>query len=104
VWPALFVILAGQLALGLLITWVERWPLGDGMYFTFITGLTIGYGDLVPRQPLSRFLAILVGFLRAVLTGLVAAIAFRALQIAVDDPEDQPPRGAAPAAPSPAEI
>jgi hypothetical protein len=78
--------LAGQLALGFLITWVERWSLGDGVYFTFVTGLTIGYGDLVPRQPLSRFLAILVGFLGVVLTGLVAAIAFRALQIAVDDP------------------
>jgi hypothetical protein len=86
VWPVLFVILAGQLVLGFLITWVERWSLGDGVYFTFVTGLTIGYGDLVPRQPLSRFLAILVGFLGVVLTGLVAAIAFRALQIAVDDP------------------
>jgi hypothetical protein len=86
VWPVLFAILAWQLALGFLITWLERWSLGDGLYFTFVTGLTIGYGDLVPRQPLSRFLAILVGFLGAVLTGLVAAIAVRALQIATDDP------------------
>jgi hypothetical protein len=45
-----------------------------------------GYGDLVPHQPLSRFLAILIGFLGTVLTGLVAAIAFRALMTATDDP------------------
>jgi hypothetical protein len=56
------------------------------VYFTFVTGLTIGYGDLVPRQPLSRFLAILVGFFGVVLTGLVAAVAVRALQTATDDP------------------
>ena len=86
VWPVLFAILAWQLALGFLITWLERWSLGHGLYFTFVTGLTIGYGDLVPRQPLSRFLAILVGFFGVVLTGLVAAIAVRALQTATNDP------------------
>jgi Ion channel len=58
--------------------------LGDGVYFTFVTGLTIGYGDLVPRQPLSRFLAILIGLFGTVVTGLVAAIAVRALQIATE--------------------
>jgi Ion channel len=28
------------------------------VYFTFVTGLTIGYGDIVPRQALARALAI----------------------------------------------
>jgi hypothetical protein len=85
VWPVLFGVLAWQLGLGFLIAWIERWSLGDGVYFTFVTGLTIGYGDLVPHQPASRFLAILVGLLGTVLTGLVAAIAVRALQTATDD-------------------
>jgi Ion channel len=85
VWPVLFGILSWQLGLGILIAWIERWSLGDGVYFTFVTGLTIGYGDLVPHQPLSRFLAIFVGLLGTVLTGLIAAIAVRALQTATDD-------------------
>jgi hypothetical protein len=85
VWPILFAVLAWQLALGFLITWLERWSLGEGVYFTFVTGLTIGYGDVVPHQPLSRFLAILIGFFGTILTGLVAAIAVRALQNATDD-------------------
>ncbi|MBV8521001.1 MAG: two pore domain potassium channel family protein [Acetobacteraceae bacterium] len=33
--------------------------MGDGFYFTFVTGLTIGYGDLVPRHFLSRLLVLL---------------------------------------------
>src|SRR5689334_14388962 len=68
VWPVLFGILAWQLALGFLIAWIERWSLGDGVYFTFVTGLTIGYGDLVPHHPMSRFLAILVGLFGTMLT------------------------------------
>jgi hypothetical protein len=75
VWPILSGSLVWQLALGLLVTWLESWSIGDGLYFTFITGLTIGYGDLVPRQSSSRFLAILIGLFGTVLTGLIAAIA-----------------------------
>jgi hypothetical protein len=83
VWPVLLGILLWQFVFGLLATWLEQWSLGDGLYFTFITGLTIGYGDLVPRQPLSRVLAIVIGASGTVLTGLVAAIAVQALQTAV---------------------
>src|SRR5262245_55570763 len=46
----LSIILAMQIALGLLIGFVEGWSFGDAIYFTFVTGLTIGYGDIVPRQ------------------------------------------------------
>ena len=49
-WPVLSIILAIQVALGLVIGFLEEWPVGDAVYFTFITGLTIGYGDMVPRQ------------------------------------------------------
>ena len=89
VWPILSSILLLQLVFGLLITWVERWPLGDGLYFTFVTGLTIGYGDLIPRQPFSRLLAILIGFFGIMLMGLVTAIAIRAVQMTVS-PEPPP--------------
>ena len=81
--PILSGIFIWQLILGLLVTWLERWSLGDGLYFTFITGLTIGYGDFVPRQPLTRFLAILIGLFGVVLTGLIAAVAVHALQTTV---------------------
>jgi hypothetical protein len=35
---------------GPLIGFIEGWSVGDAVYFTFVTGLTIGYGDIVPRQ------------------------------------------------------
>ena len=44
-----------------------------------VSGLTIGYGDLVPKLLVSRVLAIVMGISGIVLTGLIAAIAVRAL-------------------------
>ena len=55
-WPVLSIILAIQIALGLLIGFVEGWSVGDAIYFTFVTGLTIGYGDIVPVHPIARSL------------------------------------------------
>jgi hypothetical protein len=84
-WPVLSAILAIQLALGLLTGFVEGWSLGDAVYFTFITGLTIGYGDLVPRQTLTRALAIGIGFFGLLVTGVIAAIAVHAIRSALTD-------------------
>mmetsp|Transcript_30673 Transcript_30673/g.55823 ORF Transcript_30673/g.55823 Transcript_30673/m.55823 type:complete len:372 (+) Transcript_30673:192-1307(+) len=33
---------------GAVYSGIEGWPLVDGIYFTIITGTTVGYGDLVP--------------------------------------------------------
>jgi ion channel len=84
-WPVLSVILGIQLGLGLLIGFFEGWSLVDAVYFTFITGLTIGYGDLVPRQTLTRVLAIGIGFCGLLLTGLAAAIAVHAMRSTLTD-------------------
>ena len=69
-WPVLSIILAIQVALGVLIGFVEGWSVGDAIYFTFVTGLSIGYGDIVPRQALARVLAIGIGICGLFLTGL----------------------------------
>ena len=84
-WPVLSAIIGIQLALGLLTGFVEGWSLGDAVYFTFITGLTIGYGDLVPRQALTRALAIGIGYFGLFVTGVIAAIAVHAMRSALTD-------------------
>ena len=84
-WPVLSAIIAIQLALGLLTGFVEGWSIGDAIYFTFITGLTIGYGDLVPRQALTRALAIGIGYFGLFATGVIAAMAVYAMHSALTD-------------------
>jgi hypothetical protein len=82
VWPILSVLLALMVALGVVIGRIEDWPPLDGIYFAFVSGLTIGYGDFVPTQPLSRALAIGIGITGVLLVGLVVAVAVRALDSA----------------------
>jgi voltage-gated potassium channel len=86
-WPVLSAILGIQIALGLLTGFVEGWSLGDAVYFTFVTGLTIGYGDLVPRQTLTRVLATLIGFSGLLVTGIAAAIAVNAMRATLSGEE-----------------
>ena len=71
--------------MGLLIGYIEGWKIRDALYFTFVTGLTIGYGDLTPRHIVSRCLAVVIGFSGIVMTGLVAAVSVRALEATARD-------------------
>ena len=84
-WPVLSGNLVIEVALGLLIGFVEGWSMGEAVYFSFITGLTIGYGDIVPRQTLTRALAVVIGFGGILLTGLVAGIAVNAMRATLTD-------------------
>jgi hypothetical protein len=70
---------------GLLIGYIEGWRVEDALYFTFVTGLTIGYGDLTPRHVVSRLLAVVIGLAGIVLTGPVAAVSAQALRAAARD-------------------
>lgn len=79
-WPVLSGVLTLMALLGLVIGRLEGWRWGDGLYFAFVTGLTIGYGDFVPTTLLARVLAIGIGFCGILLTGLVAAVGVQALQ------------------------
>jgi hypothetical protein len=85
VWPALSGLLVLMALVGLLVARVEGWPLGDGLYFAFVTGLTVGYGDLVPKSGLARALAMSIGVCGIVLTGLVVAVAVEALRAALNN-------------------
>jgi hypothetical protein len=50
VWPILSGVLFAMVGPGLLIGYIEGWRIDDALYFTFVTGLTIGYGDLTARD------------------------------------------------------
>jgi len=80
VWPILSGLIALVMALGVAIGLIEDWPLLDSIYFAFVSGLTIGYGDFVPTRTSSRLLAIAIGLLGVLLVGLIVAIGVRALE------------------------
>lgn len=82
VWPIFSGILLAMVGAGLIIGRLEGWRVDEALYFTFVTGLTIGYGDFSPQHLLTRLLAVAIGFAGIVMTGLVAAVAVQALRAA----------------------
>src|SRR5262245_46895015 len=81
-WPILSGLVLAMAGTGVVIGRIEGWRIDDALYFTFVTGLTIGYGDVTPKHLAGRLLALIIGFAGIVLTGLVAAISVRALATA----------------------
>ena len=90
VWPIFSGLLTVQMVLGFIVGLLEKWPWGDSFYFTFVTSLTIGYGDFVPRTVAGRFLSILIGIGGILLTGLVVAVGVKALNAAAEIDRSKP--------------
>ncbi|MBB3590995.1 hypothetical protein FHX08_001339 [Rhizobium sp. BK529] len=81
-WPIFSGVLIVMLGAGAIIGWIEGWGVGESLYFTFVTGLTIGYGDLAPKATMGRILIVPIGLCGIILTGLVAAVSVQALDAA----------------------
>jgi len=61
---------------------IEKWQsFPKSLYFTFITALTVGYGNTVPNTGRGRVLSILSAFVGVVLTGLIVSVALNAVMI-----------------------
>ena len=84
VWPIMSGLLLLIVALGLFIGWREGWTIQESVYFAFVSGLTIGYGDLAPKLLLTRALAVLIGICGVLFTALLAAVAVKALPTSTD--------------------
>ena len=68
--PLIALIVAGAGAINLF----EKMPFADTLYFAFVTGLTIGYGDIVMKTPGGRLIALMIGFVGILFTGLLVAV------------------------------
>ncbi len=72
-------------SLGIAVAYVEGWTIGDGIYFAFVTALTIGYGDLTAKRTLGRIIAVFIGFNGIVFTGVIVAVAVQSLRFVLFD-------------------
>jgi voltage-gated potassium channel len=78
---AQFVLLVAS---AMIIAGVENIPVDDAVYFAFITGLTIGYGDIVPITLAGRIACVFIGLVGVTFTGIIVGIAALAVRRAWD--------------------
>lgn len=57
----------------------EGIDIGNSIYFVFITGLTVGYGDITPMTFFGKVFSILIALVGMLFLGLLIAISARAL-------------------------
>lgn len=75
IWGVLAVIIS---TLGIFIGILEGIGWRDGLYFGWITGVTVGYGDIVPTRALTKFLSVVIGIIGIINTGIFVSIALNA--------------------------
>lgn len=85
------------LALAGVLAWSEDLAVEEALYFTLVTGLTVGYGDIVPTSAVGRLASVAAAFVGILFTGLYIAVATRALTEAVNA---RKPTASAPGAPA----
>ena len=66
------------------IAHVEKMAFADALYFAFVTGLTIGYGDIVMHTPVGRLVALLIGLVGILFTGLMVAVLVHAVRESIE--------------------
>ncbi len=82
VFLSLFALIVGIAAV---ITHIEKMPFGEALYFSFISGLTIGYGDIVVKTPFGRIMAVLLGIIGIIFTGMMVTVSIRAVGESMKD-------------------
>jgi voltage-gated potassium channel len=65
---------------------------GESLYFSGVTALTIGYGDLVPHTVFGRCICLLLAVVGITLTGIVAAAAVKALELQMQEHNQAKPQ------------
>lgn len=69
--------------LGQIVGKKEGWAPFDGLYWSFITATTVGYGDLRPTKKSSRIIAIVIALVGLVLAGILVAVAVHSATLAL---------------------
>jgi len=73
--PLLLAFLSVIIVLGQCVGRIEQWSVFNALYWSFITALTIGYGDIKPTHNSTKSLSLLIGLLGIIFTGILVAIA-----------------------------
>ena len=79
VFLSFFIILLGQIVCS-----IEKWGKFDGLYWSFITATTVGYGDIRPLKKVSKALSVTIALVGIMLTGIIIAVTINTASIALE--------------------
>ena len=66
--------------LGTFMSIAEKIDFWNAQYLSFVTALTIGYGDLTPHTPFGKVISIMLAIIGMVFMGIMTAAAIKSLE------------------------
>jgi voltage-gated potassium channel len=79
IWGFLALLITGG---GLLLSMIEKLPVGRGIYFAWITATTVGFGDITPSRPMGKLVCVSLALIGLINTSIIGAIGLNAVLVA----------------------
>ena len=70
--------------LGQIVCSIEKWKKFDGLYWSFVTATTVGYGDIRPLKKVSKALSVVIALVGVIFTGIIIAVTLHTTSIALE--------------------
>ena len=83
--PLLLFFVSLIIILGQIVGRIEGWSKFDAFYWSFITAMTVGYGDIRPIKKSSKTISILMALIGIMFTGVIVAITVTTATTALKD-------------------
>lgn len=77
------------IVLGQVVSRIEKWEKFDGLYWSFITATTVGYGDIRPLKKISKALSVLIALVGMMFTGIIIGVTLSTVPVAVEKHVDK---------------
>ena len=72
------------IVLGQVVCRIEKWEKFDGLYWSFITATTVGYGDIRPLKKVSKALSVLIALVGVMFTGIIIAVTLKTASVSLE--------------------
>ncbi|MBL4800978.1 MAG: two pore domain potassium channel family protein [Emcibacter sp.] len=87
--PLLVFLSIAIIFLGQVVCYIEKWHKFDGLYWSFITATTVGFGDISPLKKTSKTLSVLIALVGLMFTGIIIAVTLNTASIALEKYADE---------------
>lgn len=77
------------IVLGQIVCKIEKWTKFDGLYWSFITATTVGYGDIRPLGKVAKVLSVVIALVGIMVTGIIIAVTLNTASIALEKHADE---------------
>ena len=77
------------IVLGQIVCSIEKWGKFDGLYWSFITATTVGYGDIRPLKKVSKALSVIIALIGLMFTGIIIAVTVKTASISLENHMDE---------------